>query len=328
MALECFTPKNLSPTLTQEIVHFLDSQSTSHPFQFPQWADSSTRFALLRQSNRILWFASCGTQFPLGTRLAGFRAFTINRGPVCDDREIWQSGLNDLVEHARDNGLVYLDAAPDWLQGTEPNALPAFKDWKRLGAGRVSLRLDLTKTPAELLARFRKNTRYEVHRAERAALVIGPATEQGYIEDFLSLYARLAERKGFSADSPHHLRGILSWLISEPSRGALLLARNGTSVAGGAVIVRSGKCCWYVWGASDRYDQFSVGHALQWHALLWAKSNGCTEYDFGGYTPGATSGPAWFKEGFGGRVVDFVPAQRYVLRRRPYMLFRILSRAG
>jgi lipid II:glycine glycyltransferase (peptidoglycan interpeptide bridge formation enzyme) len=142
----------------------------------------------------------------------------------------------------------------------------------------------------------------------------------------LKLYTRLAGRKKFASDSPNHLRSILRWLITEPLRGALLLARDSTNIAGGAVIVRSGKCCWYVWGASDKHKQFSAGHALQWQALLWAKSQGCTEYDFGGYTPGATSGPAWFKEGFGGRVVDFVPAHRYVLRRRPYRLFRILAR--
>jgi lipid II:glycine glycyltransferase (peptidoglycan interpeptide bridge formation enzyme) len=252
---------------------------------------------------------------------------TVNRGPVGDDREVWQAGLNELVEWARGNGLVYLDVAPDWLRGPDPHAVADLnQDWKPLGEGRVSLRLDLTRTPDELLAQFRKNTRYEVRRAERAAIV-GPSREQSDIEDFLSLYVRTAGRKGFSADSPGHLRDILRWLIGEPSRGALLLARDGRVVAGGAVIVRSGKRCWYVWGASDRHDQFSAGHLLQWHALLWAKSQGCTEYDFGGYTPGATSGPAWFKEGFGGQVVHFIPAHRYVLRRRPYRLFRILSRA-
>jgi hypothetical protein len=327
MALELFTPSDLNPALTQEIVRYLDSQATSHPFQFPQWADSRTHFATLRRAGQIVWIANCGTQFPLGTRLAGFRALTVNRGPVCDDPVVWKSGLNDLIDRMREERLVYIDTAPDWLmpQGTV-SALQFSPDWKPLGAGRISLRLDLTKTPDELLTRFRKNTRYEVRRAERANIAIGPATGENDIEDFLELYLHLAGRKGFSPDSPAHLRGIVRWLVAQPSRGALLLARD-TKLCGGAVIVRAGKRCWYVWGASDRRDTFSAGHALQWHALLWAQSQGCTEYDFGGYTPGATSGPAWFKEGFGGQVVHFLPAHRYVLRRRPYRLFRILARA-
>ena len=275
MALELFTPKDLSPALTQEIVRFLDSQTTSHPFQFPQWADSGTRFALLRRENRILWFANCGTQFPLGTRLAGFRAMSVNRGPVCDDREVWRAGLNELLERMRGEGLVYLNVVPDWLQEPEPQSIPDISpDWNTLGNARFSLRLDVTKTPDELLAQLRKNTRYEVRRAERAAITAGPSKGQGDIEAFLDLYVRLAQRKGFSADSPDHLRSILGWLIAEPARGALLLARVGSSVAGGAVIARSGKRCWYLWGASDRHEQFSAGHALQWQAIPLGKVTG------------------------------------------------------
>jgi hypothetical protein len=329
MTLELLSSKDLTPALGQMIARFLDGQTTSHPFQFPQWADPGTRFAILRHADRILWFANCGTQFPLGTRLAGFRALTLNRGPVCDDPVVWQSGLNELVDRMRQERLVYIEAAPDRLQDPVPGSAPQFAtDWKPLSAtGRVSLRLDLTRTPDELLAQFRKNTRYEVHRAERANLTVTSATGAGDIDEFLKLYLHLAGRKRFVADSPEHVRGILRWIVAEPSRGALLLARDGASAAGGAAIVRAGQRCWYVWGASDKREHFSAGHTLQWHALLWAKSQGCTEYDFGGYTPGATSGPAFFKEGFGGQVVHFIPAHRFVIRRRPYRLFRILARA-
>jgi len=70
----------------------------------------------------------------------------------------------------------------------------------------------------------------------------------------------------------------------------------------------------------------TIGHILQWHALLWAKSHGCTEYDFGGYTPGATSGPAWFKEGFGGTVVHLVTPYRRVIDSKRYNIIRVLSK--
>jgi serine/alanine adding enzyme len=225
----------------------------------------------------------------------------------------------------REERLVYIDTAPNRL--TEAGVPSELVDWKPLAAARFSLRLDLTRTHEQLLAGLRKTARQELRRAERAKLVVRPASGQTEIEKFLELYLRLAGRKKFSADSPIHLRRVLRWILDQPSRGTLLLAQDGATTAGGAVILRTAKCCWYVWGASDKYPQFSAGHALQWHALLWAQSQGCTEYDFGGYTPGATSGPAWFKEGFGGRVIEFVPAHRFVLRRRPYRLFRLLSRA-
>ncbi|MGA7376665.1 MAG: peptidoglycan bridge formation glycyltransferase FemA/FemB family protein, partial [Candidatus Sulfotelmatobacter sp.] len=75
-----------------------------------------------------------------------------------------------------------------------------------------------------------------------------------------------------------------------------------------------------------KHEQFNVGHILQWRALMWAKSHGCREYDFGGYTPGATSGPAWFKAGFGGTVVRFVRPHRKVIRRGNYRTFELIFR--
>ncbi len=85
------------------------------------------------------------------------------------------------------------------------------------------------------------------------------------------------------------------WLMADSA----LYWQRKNQVYGGAVIGRAGKRCWYVWGAADKHEQFNVGHILQWKALLWAKSHGCREYDFGGYTPGAKSGPAWFKAASG-----------------------------
>jgi lipid II:glycine glycyltransferase (peptidoglycan interpeptide bridge formation enzyme) len=118
---------------------------------------------------------------------------------------------------------------------------------------------------------------------------------------------------------------LIRWLIAE-SRGVLLVAMNRGAIKGGAVVGRCGRRCWYIWGASDKEEHFSVGPILQWKALLWAKSNGCTEYDFGGYTPGATSGPALFKAGFGGREVTFIPPYRTTISPLKYRIFSFLSR--
>ena len=137
---------------------------------------------------------------------------------------------------------------------------------------------------------------------------------------------RLAARKGFAADSPDDLRTAIRWLITARARGALLLARFQNQICGGAVIGRSGRRCWYVWGAAEKHEHFNVGHILQWKALQWAKLHGCIEYDFGGYTPGATSGPAWFKEGFGGTVVRFVRPRRRVIRRGYYRALNLILR--
>jgi hypothetical protein len=327
MAVELFTYKDLDSSLTQQIVDFLDRQATSHPFQLPRWADAGGRFAISRQGGRICWFASFGTHFPLGRRLPIFRALTINRGPVCDDRQVGHDALKEFSEQMGQRRFLYLDVAPDWLELGRSEPTREFgPEWHPLGNSRFTLRLDITKTEDDLMAGLRKNTRYDVRRAERAQVSAEASQNPSDIQEFLRLYRGVAERKGFLPDPAQHVGRVIAWLMSEPSRGALLLARDKATVVGGAVIMRSAKRCWYVWGANDKNDRFSAGQLLQWRAILWAKQHGCTEYDFGGYTPGAASGPAWFKEGFGGQTVQFVPTQRTVFRPRCHGLVQAIVR--
>jgi hypothetical protein len=327
MALEFYTAKDLSPLLTGEITDFLDGQETSHPFQFPQWNVSGARFALLRETGAVRWFVTFGVHSPLGSAVPWMRAALSNRGPVCDDSKLWHAVTAEFAEQMRRERFTYFDACPDWVQIPGEGMENGFgnSQWERLSAERASLRLDLTKSEDEIFANVRKNSRYEVRRAERLGVSVVAAANAAEIEEFLTLHAGLAIRKGFAADAPEDLRGSIRWLINETSRGALLLARSENRTYGGVVIGRAGKRCWYVWGAADRHEHFNVGHLLQWRALLWAKSHGCNEYDFGGYTPGATSGPAWFKAGFGGGVVRFVVPHRRVFRRGSYQAFNLVA---
>ncbi|HEY8669585.1 MAG TPA: peptidoglycan bridge formation glycyltransferase FemA/FemB family protein [Terriglobales bacterium] len=328
MTLHILESAELTPAITRDISGFLDEQRMSHPFQYPQCSMPGTRFALFRQAGKPRWFAGCGIQRPLGRRVPWVRSVIINRGPVCDDARLWRSVLLELIQHLRhQNGYIYVDATPEWVDSDNLNATNLFDgDWTQISPVRMTLRLDLTRSPDELFAAFRKNSRYEIRRAERLGTSVFPEKSDADVNEFLGLYTDMAERKGFAADSPDRLRQFIEWFRQEEHRGALLLATHHGSILGGAVIVRAGTRCWYVWGASQKHEQVNVGHLLQWRAILWAREHGCTEYDFGGYTPGATSGPAWFKEGFGGSLVRLVPAHRRVIRPASNRLAQFLSK--
>jgi CelD/BcsL family acetyltransferase involved in cellulose biosynthesis len=330
MDLELIPAKQLSRMTRDEICAFLDRQDTSHPFQFPQWMGSDsgspgseTWCALGRVNSTLMAFASCGVQRPAGTRVP-LKALVINRGPVCDDLERWRKTLDELARIATDRKLIYIDAAPERVV-SDPGTTLFPSPWSPIGVERVSLRLDLTRPEEEIFAGFRKVARYEIRRAERAGVRAAKASSDEEATKFLDLYLRLAKRKGFASDSPEFVRAILKWLQAEPERGGLFLVWHEDVPIGGAVAVRAGRRCWYVWGASQECRNFSAGHLLQWHAIRWAKSQRCTEYDFGGYTPGAKSGPAWFKEGFGGKMVRLVATHRTVLREAQYRMLNLAT---
>jgi hypothetical protein len=303
--------------MVQEIVNFLDNQNTSHPFQFPQWADEGTYLAWFRRKAELRWFAQCGVFYPAGRILSPIRGLTLNRGPVCDDLNLTEVGLRRLVEVGSQKGFAFIDIAPEWTSDFASSALDMLRrqGWRPLSAGRSSLRLDLSPDLDQLLGSFRKVARYEIRRSQRQGLEVRMARDETDRDHWLRLYLEMAKKKGFVADDSAHMRQVLLWLRAEADRGGLFLAhkKDGTPL-GGIVIVRAGARCWYVWGATSKEDKSSAGHLLHWRAIQWAKEKGCREYDFGGYREDTGGGTAFFKRGFCDHVVHFLPSQRQIIK--------------
>ena len=91
---------------------------------------------------------------------------------------------------------------------------------------------------------------------------------------------------------------------------------------------------YYPYGASTREHQAVMPtYALFWEAMKFGKKMGCRMFDMWG-SPGPNPDPKdpWygfhrFKEGFGGKLVEFVGTYDLVLDRRLYSLFKIANSA-
>lgn len=310
----------------EQLTRFLDSQSSTHPFQYPQWTPlgsalhTRTYCCRLEDGAAIRAFARANVIHPASRFLPAHRALALNRGPVCDEPGLLQEFLARLVPAARELGFIYVDANPECV-GPHADEVQTWLNrngWTVSSSPRASLRLALCPDARQLFTGFRKTTRHEIRRAEDEGIAVGPAVERSDFEAFYDLLEDMAEQKHFAPESRAELRHVWGWISSERTRGVLLVARRGRDLHGGVVIIRAGCRAWYVWGATRKHLPYSVGHLLQWRAILWAKEAGCTEYDFGGYTVGATGGPACFKHGFCDHVVEFLPVYRVVLNDARY----------
>lgn len=327
LTLQMIVRSQCSAALIREISDFLDADDTSHPFQWPQWSGERARMLLLRRDGRLQWFSQCGVIFPAGRLLPSIRALTINRGPVCSDLKTLEAGLCQVINEAERMGIAYIDIAPEWTGAFAESAAAMLTrySWRPLPTTRSTLRLSLGPSASDLLAGFRKATRYEIRRSISEGIDVNVARTDGEYDEFLRLYGKMADQRKFPAEDPEFLSGIFQWLESESTRGGLFVARERGKLRGGAMVVRSGLRCWYIVGATSKEGKIGVGHLIQWRAIQWAKENNCLEYDFGGYREGATSGPAFFKKGFCDHVVHFLPPYRYVVNQGRHRASELLS---
>jgi lipid II:glycine glycyltransferase (peptidoglycan interpeptide bridge formation enzyme) len=186
---------------------------------------------------------------------------------------------------------------------------------------------DLSRSEEALLAEMKPKWRYNIRLAERKGVLVraGIAAD---LPAFYAMYVETGQRDGFLVRPYPYYQRIWERLLSHGTAHLLLAEVEGQPVAG-LMLFRFGSTAWYFYGASTaRARALMPNYALQWAAMRWAKSAGCTRYDWWG-APDALSesDPMWgvyrFKAGFGGDYVQSIGAYDYPSRPMLYWAYSV-----
>jgi peptidoglycan pentaglycine glycine transferase (the first glycine) len=203
---------------------------------------------------------------------------------------------------------------------------------------RTSLVIDLSSDEAALLAAMKQKTRYNIRLAEKKGVTI----RQGRTEDVTTFYqlAQItAARDSFGVHSLDYYRA--AYDIFAPDRCALLVAEFEGRPLAALMAFRFGREAYYFYGASaNEQRNLMAPYLLQWEAIRWAKSQGCTHYDLWGIPDadpvtleaefGQRHDGLWgvyrFKRGFGGQWVQSIGAFDYVYSPLLYQFYKLIRR--
>ncbi len=183
--------------------------------------------------------------------------------------------------------------------------------------------LPLESSEEQLLADMRKTTRYLIRRAPKDGVQIERRTDEKAIEDFWKLYDETAQRESFTPFSKEFVDSEFQEFFKTGNAEYFFGKVEGVYLAG-ALVVYTKSTAFYHQGAS-RHTKFPVPYALQWEAIKRAKERGCILYNFWGIlqegrTPKAWSGLTMFKKGFGGKQIDYIPTQDFVVNPLKYAI--------
>ncbi len=187
--------------------------------------------------------------------------------------------------------------------------------------------LSIDKPEQELLADMRKTTRYLINKAQKDGVVIENRTDSHALDDFWSIYNQTAQREHFTPFSKQfiseeynafHKTGNAVFLFGRVADGS-----HPENYLASALVVFTKSTAFYHQGASI-HSKIPVPYLLQWEAIKIAIKRGCSFYNFQGIlhpgrTPKNWSGLTLFKQGFGGRQLDYVPTQDYILSPKYYL---------
>lgn len=257
-------------------------------------------------------------------------------GPLCDwgNFEAVKGIFARMAEIGRREKCVFVRVRPQIRRETQNLAL-----LRRLGlkvapmhlAAEHTVMLDLTRSEDELLADMRRQTRYEVRRAGKLGITVTRGDTEADFREFHEVQAVTARRQNFVPPS-------LEVLMAEREAfsGNIWIYKavtaEGEAIAYGLIIRGGAEGDYYEAASTELNHKLPGAYALLWQAMRDLKAAGVQRFNLWGIAPAGQPGHRYagvttFKTGFGGEVVEFVPAHDLVLSRMGYMKDYIIETA-
>lgn len=273
------------------------------------------------------------------------RVMYVPRGPLVDwnNPEYRLQTLDDLQALAKQRRAIFIKIDPDLLlgkgiPGTEgawenPSGIQIQSELKQRGwifssdqvQFRNTVRIDVTQSEEELLARMKQKTRYNLRLAQRKGVEVRVG-DAGDYDLLYRMYAETSVRDGFAIREGDYYQRIWKLFGKAGMSQPLIAEVDGEPVAA-VILFAFGGSAWYLYGMSREAHREKMPNVLlQWEAMRWAKARGCREYDLWG-APDVFNetdsmwGVYRFKEGLGGTVTRGLGAWDYPVRPFLYHLY-------
>lgn len=257
-------------------------------------------------------------------------------GPLIDwsDAKNVGSVFKRIAEVAKEEKCVFVRVRPQLIN--TPENMKILKDLGLVEspmhlAAEHTVMVDLTSTEEEMLAKMRRQTRYEVRRADKLGIVVTHDNSEKIFEEFHQVQTETAKRQNFV---PPSLKTLMAEREAFGDNATIYIAKTaeGEEIAYGLVI-RDGLEGDYYEAASTPLNRKMPGaYALLWQAMKDLKKEGHTRFNLWGIAPPGQpnhryAGVTTFKTGFGGDVVEYVPAHDLVISKMGYLKDLVVEKA-
>lgn len=333
--------------------HLIKDLPGAHALQTLEWAQVKSQFGW--EAHPLLWRDGGGQVVAAALVLqrwvirSGF-ALPLSvmyspRGPLLDwsDEHLVHLVLDDLQKFAKGQKAIFIKIDPDLPVGfgipgepdssEHPVGLAVQQEIEARGwrfsdeqiQFRNTVLIDLRADQEQMLMRMKSKTRYNIRLAERRGVTV----RQGGIGDLdllYQMYAHTAVRDDFLIRGQNYYQTVWESFFKDDLARPLIAEVEGKPV-GAVIAFWFGGRAWYIYGMSlDEHREKMFNYRLQWEAMLFAKSVGCTAYDLWGAPDTFTEDdPLWsvyrFKDGFGGQVVRTLGAWDFPVRPIIYRLY-------
>lgn len=324
--------KNRKPLSAKEWAEQVRTYELSNFLQSPRWQKYNEilgRRVILRQFEKNIIVLMVIKDAKRG------RFLEIPNGPLID----WQNPaiisqvFSEIYKIAKQNKCAFIRFRPALADSCQNRTvlkhLGSIKASFHLGAEHTVM-IDLSKTEDELLSSFRRQTRYEVRRADKLKITVEDCSNNpNILEEFHQVQLDTAKRQNFIPPSKKELEA-LKQSFGDDLKIYVAFDESHQPIAYGLILIDGIEAEYYEAASTLLNRKLPGAYALQWKIMRDLKNLGMKRYNLWGIAPeGQThhrySGVTTFKTGFSEKRFTYVEAQDIPVSRLRYLLNRLVE---
>ena len=301
----------------QEWESFIKDCQDPHILQSSPWGELKSRFGW--DPVQVI-SGNLGAQILFQDLPFGFQIAYIPKGPISiggnqNFGKGWEAFQNDLDDICHERKAVFLKIEPDTWQNDplERNIFDGYRLSRHHIQPPTTIMVNLGETEEKILAKMKSKTRYNIRLAEKKGVSVQQLNQ---VEPFYQLLLNTADRSEFGIHTREYYQAVFELFHPSGACQLFLAEFQGQSLAS-IMVFKSGRRCWYFYGASSNLHREKMPtYLIQWEAMRWAKLQGCLTYDLWGVPDEEESvleenflerqeglwGVYRFKRGFGGEL--------------------------
>lgn len=315
------------------------NSGVSHPLQSFAWGEFRSQTGTRVERVGVFDQGKLVYAFCVTFHVIPHSSFTVGYYPkgTMPDEQVMKL-LEDL---GRKNNALYIKMEPDIAAAVgAPNGFAVIREFlfsHGCVAGKAlftpySFQLSLLPTEDELLASMHQKTRYNINLAAKKGVQIIEDTTKAGLDEYLKLLQETTKRQGFYAHTQEYYTKMFDTIAPTGMMHIFKATLDGATLSVWIIFVFNGKL-YYPYGASSReHREVMANNLLAWKVIQFGKSQGCEVFDmWGSLGPNPDQNDPWygfhkFKEGYGGKLVEFVGSYDLVLNPPMYKIFQFVDK--
>ena len=192
--------------------------------------------------------------------------------------------------------------------------------------------LNLTPTEEELLKNMHSKTRYNIRLAQKRGVTVKEYTNEKGFKEFLKLHFETTERQNFHSHNDSYHKKAWETLQKAGIARVLIAYYKKKPLSAWMLYAFKDKLYYPYGGSSVEYKEVMANNLIAWEAIKIGKKLGLKEFDmWGALGPNADPKDPWqgfhrFKQGYGGKLVEYLGTYDLVFDDTLYWSFNLIDR--